>query len=79
MSRESLKPTGKQIKKALIDLDMSYRELAEGVECSIYYIREIVAETRKAEEMRHRIAKYLAARYKKYNYKVPTWAKEKAA
>lgn len=74
---KNLEPTGKQIKKALIDLDMSYRDLATAMGCSVYYIREIAADTRKAHEMRHKIAIYLGGIYKKYNYQVPRWAKER--
>jgi ribosome-binding protein aMBF1 (putative translation factor) len=59
MSRESLRPSGKEIKKALIDLDLSYMQLAKAVGCSVYYIREITAETRKAHDMRKKIARYL--------------------
>jgi len=65
MSREILKPTGKEIKKALIDLDLGYMELAMAMGCSVYYIREITAETRKAREMRHKIACYLGSEMRK--------------
>lgn len=79
MSIKSLYPTGKEIKKALIDLDLSYMDLARAMGCSIYYIREIAADTRMASDMRKRIAAHLASIYRKYNYKLPTWAKEIAA
>lgn len=69
MSNEKFKPTGKQIKKALIDLDLSYRELAHGVGCSIYYIREIAAETRKAPKMRGKIASFINHQYEKQGSK----------
>lgn len=65
MSRESLSPTGKEIKKALIDLDLSYMDLAKAVGCSVYYIREITAETRKARDMRKKIAVHLGCEMKK--------------
>lgn len=79
MSTRNFEPTGKQVKKALIDLDMSYRELAAAMGCSVYYIREITADTRKATEMRRKIARHLGGIYKKYNYQVPRWAKERVA
>jgi ribosome-binding protein aMBF1 (putative translation factor) len=71
MSSESLQSQGKQIKKALIDLDLSYMDLARGVEVSVYYIREIVAGTRKAIQMRQKIAKYLAKQYRRQGQHVP--------
>jgi hypothetical protein len=74
MSRESLSPTSKEIKKALIDLDLSYMELATAMGCSVYYIREITADTRKARDMRGKIARYLGAEYKRMGCAVPKWA-----
>lgn len=75
MSSETLKPTGKQLKKALIDLDLSYIELAKAMGCSVYYIREIAADTRKATEMRKRIAQWIAEKYRHMGIKdVPRWA-----
>lgn len=62
---ESLVPTGKQIKKSLIDVDMSYTELAKTAGVSVYYIREICAETRKAVKTRARIASILKNAYLK--------------
>lgn len=82
MSSKSLDDNGKQIKKALIDLDMSYMDLARAMKCSVYYIREIVAGTRKAEAMRGRIAKYFEKQYRKHGTYVPKWiinGKEKVA
>lgn len=73
------KPTGKQIRKALIDLDISVMELAEEMGVSAYYIREIYCERRKAASMRDKIARYLAGKYKAYRFPIPGWAKEKAA
>lgn len=75
MSRESFRPTGKEIKKALIDLDLSYMQLSQAVGCSVYYIREIAADTRKASAMRKTIAKRLAAEYRRIGHPLPGWAK----
>lgn len=77
MSSKSLNDNGKNIKKALIDLDMSYLDLAREMGCSVYYIREIVAGTRKATEMRERIAKYFRKQYRKYGTYVPKWIESK--
>lgn len=65
MSNEILKPTGKEIKKALIDLDLSYMDLAKAIGVSVYYIREITAETRKAYDARKKIEKYLKSEMKR--------------
>lgn len=79
MSSESFTTHGKKIKKALIDLDLSYMDLARGVDVSVYYIREIVAGTRKALEMRKKIEKYLAAQYRRQGQQVPrAFSREKA-
>jgi hypothetical protein len=75
MSRESFRPTGKEIKKALIDLDLSYMQLSQAVGCSVYYIREIAADTRKAVAMRKTIANSLVAEYRRNGYPLPGWAK----
>lgn len=72
-------PTGKQIRKALIDLDISVKELAKAMNVSPYYIREIYAERRKAFQLRKQIAQHLGSLYKKNNFKMPTWAREIAA
>lgn len=66
-------PTGKQIRKALIDLDISVMELAAEMGVSAYYIREIYAERRKAREMRGKIARYLGKEYRKRQYQMPKW------
>lgn len=71
MSSENFETQGKQIKKALIDLDLSYMDLARGVEVSVYYIREIVAGTRKAREMRRKIARFLERQYRRQGQQVP--------
>lgn len=68
------KPSGKQIRKALIDLDISVMDLASAMGVSAYYIREIYAERRIARAMRLRIARHLAAEYKKFGYAAPKWA-----
>lgn len=74
-------PTGKQIRKAMIQCDVSPLELAKAMGVSAYYIREIYAERRKAVIMRKRIAQYLGGIYKKYNWLAPKWIsrEEKAA
>ena len=69
------KPTGKQIRKALIDIDQTPMDLAKAMGVSAYYIREIYAERRTAVEMRKRIARYLAGEFKRCGYNVPAWAK----
>lgn len=79
MSSKDFCISGKELKKALIDLDLSYMDVAKAMGCSVIYIREIAVDTRKAVTMRKRIAYWLAAQYKKNNYKAPGWAKEKAA
>ena len=68
------KPTGKQIRKALIDIDQTPMDLAKAMGVSAYYIREIYAERRAAREMRKKIAAYLAAQYRRNGYPVPNWA-----
>lgn len=78
MSREKKqqvqKPTGKQIKKALIDLDMRQYDLAQELGVSTIYVRYIVAERRKAPVLREQIAQYLATELKRMGYPRPTWA-----
>lgn len=73
MSRESFETQGQQIKKALIDLDLSYMDLARAMGVSVYYVREIIAGTRKAEAMRSKIARYLGNRYRRMGVYVPKW------
>lgn len=68
-------PTGKQIRKALIDIDQTPMDLAKAMGVSAYYIREIYAERRTAVEMRKRIARYLADEFRRCGYRVPAWAK----
>ena len=70
-------PSGKSIRKALIDIDQTPMELAKAVGVSAYYIREIYAERRKATEKRQEIAKYLAAELKKRGCYLPLWARDK--
>lgn len=83
MSRRNFKvsitPTGKQIRKALIDIDQTPIELAHAVGVTAYYIREIYAERRKAVATRKKIAAYLAEQLKKNKYPLPGWAKEHVA
>jgi plasmid maintenance system antidote protein VapI len=71
------RPTGKQIRKALIDIDQTPMDLAKAMGVSAYYIREIYAERRAARDMRKKIAAYLATQYRRYGYPVPNWAKIK--
>ena len=75
MSNVKCEPTGKQIKKALIDHDMSQKELATELGCSLYYVKEICADTRKAVEMRARIGAYLSEKYKQARVPLPRWAR----
>ena len=81
MSREKnatpILPTGKQIRKALIDIDQSPLDLAKEMGVSAYYIREIYAERRKAKALRRKIATYLASELKARNCYLPMWAREK--
>ena len=62
------RPTGKQIRKALIDIDQTPMDLAKAMGVSAYYIREIYAERRAARDMRKKIAAYLATQYRRYGY-----------
>ncbi|HPS40330.1 MAG TPA: hypothetical protein PL124_13005 [Candidatus Cloacimonadota bacterium] len=70
-------PSGKAIRKALIDIDQSPVDLARAMGVSPYYIREIYAERRKATGMRRRIAEYLAVELKRRGYYLPMWARDK--
>lgn len=72
-------PTGKQIKKALIDLDMRPFDLAQDLGVSTLYIRMITNEKRTASSVRKKIAQRLVQEYTKYGYPLPGWAKEKTA
>lgn len=68
-------PTGKQIKKAMIDLDLRPFDLAQDLGVSVLYIRMITNEKRAAKDMRKKIAKRLAMEYRKNGYPLPAWAK----
>ena len=75
-------PTGKQIRKALIDLDLTVMDLARAMGVSPLYIRRIYQERRKARDLRKRIARYLAHTYQRQGQPVPkafNQSKEKAA
>lgn len=73
-------PSGKAIKKALIDLDLSPLELAQAMGVSVIYIRFLLNERRKGMVIRKRIAGYLATQLRKRGCYLPLWArKEKAA
>lgn len=74
-NEQKLRPTGKQIRKALIDIDQTPIDLAKAMGVSAFYIREIYAERRTAVVMRKKIAAYLAAEYRKNGYPLPAWAK----
>jgi hypothetical protein len=69
-------PTGKQIKKALIDLDMRPFDLAKDLGVSTLYIRMITNEKRTAVETRKKIACILTQEYRRYGYPLPGWARE---
>lgn len=49
----------KQIRKALIDKDMSMSDLARELNISVAYIYDIISGARKATDIRQRINKYL--------------------
>lgn len=68
ISNDAPRPTGKQIRKALIDLDMRVLDLARAMDVSPIYIRMIYQERRKARQLRRRIARYLAAEYKRQGW-----------
>lgn len=68
-------PSGKQIKKALIDLDMRYFDLAQDMGVSPIYIRYIANDQRVARELRKKIGVTLRKQYIKYGYPLPGWAK----
>lgn len=68
-------PTGKQIKKALIDLDLRPFDLAQDLGVSVLYIRMITNERRVAKDMRKKIARRLVAEYRRNGYPLPAWAK----
>lgn len=76
MSSTKIKPTGKQIKKALIDLDLNQVDVARAVGVSDMYIRMITAERRKAIKTRQRIAQFIAMEHLKRGLKVPGWIVE---
>lgn len=65
------KPTGKQIRKALIDLDLTVMDLAREMGVSPIYIRMIYQERRQAKKLRLRIAHYLFDQYIRLGYAVP--------
>lgn len=69
--KEPPKPSGKQIRKALIDLDLTVLDLARAMEVSPIYIRMIYQERRKATELRRRISRYLAQHYQRQGQPVP--------
>jgi plasmid maintenance system antidote protein VapI len=84
----NVKPSGKQIRKAMIDLNLTPLALAHTMGVSVIYIRYIMQDRRVAGEMRSKIAKYLRKMYKAYSWEVPaafqgevkqTRSKEKAA
>jgi len=59
MSSEKYKPTGKQIRKMLVDREMTQQALAEALGISRYYVRDICNDHRNAVIMRQRIYQYL--------------------
>jgi len=59
MSRIKLEPSGKEIKKLLIDREMTQKALASVMGVSALYIRDICADHRKAYAIRKRIGEYL--------------------
>ena len=59
MSSIKLAPSGKEIKKLLIDKELTQKALAAAMGVSVLYVRDICADHRKAHEMRKRIGQYL--------------------
>lgn len=49
----------KQVRKALIDLDMSISDLANQLEISNAYLYDILKSARKAENQKQRIREFL--------------------
>lgn len=76
MSSTKIKPTGKQIRKALIDLGMNQVDVARAVGVSDIYIRMITTERRKAIKMRQKIAHLLAGEYVMRGLELPFWVVE---
>jgi hypothetical protein len=76
-------PTGKQIRKALIDLDLTVMDLAREMSVSPIYIRFIYQERRAARRLRKLIASFLHDQYQRQGQRVPRafnqTSKEKAA
>lgn len=54
-----LTPFGKEVEKALIDKDMSKRELAEILGITQAYLTDILKGTREGKERKKQIAEYL--------------------
>ena len=50
----------KQVRKRLIDLDMTMKELAEQLEISVAYLYDIITGARKAEHQKQRIRQLLS-------------------
>jgi len=74
MSRGKIKPTGKQIKMALIDLDQRPLDVARDMDVSVIYVRMILNERRQAIKMRRQIAAWIANEYKRQGREAPAWA-----
>jgi hypothetical protein len=73
-------PSGKAIRKALIDVDQTPLDLARAMGVSVIYIRYIMNEHRNGVAIRKRIAAYLGEQLRKRGCYLPMWArKEKAA
>lgn len=84
MSREKnaspVIPSGKAIRKALIDIDQTPLDLAKAMGVSVLYVRYLINERRAGKLIRKRIAAYLAEELRKRGCYLPIWArKEKAA
>jgi len=52
-------PTGKQIKKALIDIDQSQHQVAKAIGVSTVYVRYILNGQRKGTQTKLKIANYI--------------------
>ena len=60
-----LTPFGKRIKKKIIDLDITHKELASGVGITVQYLYDIMRGGRFAEKKKEEIEQYLEQLEKK--------------
>lgn len=62
MAREKIKPSGKDLKKMMIDADLTAVELAEELNVTPDYIRQICREKRDARRLRIKIESHLKSK-----------------